>query len=66
MTAREIFALLGKLYEDKPDDFRLSIGHMEMPAPNDPVSIYNMPEFHGRMSITMSEVREWAKGGEDA
>ena len=64
MTAQEIFELLALKYADKPDDFRLSIGHMAAPNPDDPITIFNLPEFQAHMSITMAEVRAWAKGAE--
>lgn len=62
MTAQEAFQLVANRYADKPDDFTLSLGHFEKPYPNQPVEIYNLPEFYGYMAIKMSEVRAWAKG----
>ena len=57
----EVFQLIANRYASKPDEFVLSIGHSERPFPDSPVGIYNLPEIQGYMSITLGQVREWAK-----
>lgn len=61
MTASELFALVAASYHDKPDDYMLSLGHHELPDAARPLGMWNLPEFCAFVSITMREVREWAK-----
>ena len=57
ITAADIFSLLAERYKGKPDDFKLSIGHYETPLPEQSLTIFNLPEFAGYISLTMREVR---------
>lgn len=60
MSAEELFALIAAQYSDKPDDYKLSIGHHELMDSTRPLGPWNLPEFSAFVSITMREVREWA------
>lgn len=64
MTGQEVFRLIADRYGSATDDFTLSVGHHAKPYPEEPTTIYNLPEFCGFMSLTMREVRAWAEGKE--
>lgn len=62
MTAQEFCRLaVDVFYADKPDDYRLSLGHWDTPEP-DPakMTIYTMPKFEADMSVTVGEMRRMA------
>jgi hypothetical protein len=60
VSGKQLFGLLARAYAEKPNDFKLSIGHFEQPYPGK-VTMFNMPEFHAKCSITMADVRQWEK-----
>lgn len=60
ITAQDIFRMLAERYKERPDDFSLLIGHVALPFPELPVSIINLPEIQGFMSLEMRYVRKWA------
>lgn len=60
MTAIEIMQLVANQYGDKPDDFRLHIGHHQLPSPAAPLGFFNLPECAAYLALTLGEVREMA------
>jgi len=61
VTTLDVFALLSERYKDRPDDFRLSIGHVCIPFPERPVSVVNLPELQAYMSLEMRDIRRFAR-----
>lgn len=61
MSVNELLSVLIRHYHDKPDDFVLSIGHHAKPYPEQPTTMFNLPEFCAYCSITMGQVRDWAR-----
>ena len=61
MTGQELFQVIERWYADKPDDFVISVGHVDRPYPSEPICILNQPEVHATISMTMRQVREWAQ-----
>lgn len=62
MTAQQFCRLaVDVFYADKPDDYRLSLGHWDTPEP-DPMkmTIYTLPRFEADMSVTVGELRRMA------
>lgn len=62
MTARDFCKLaVDVFYADKPDDYRLSLGHWHEPE-TDPekVTIYTLPRFEADLAVTVGELRRMA------
>jgi hypothetical protein len=62
MTAAEFCrTMVNAFYRDKPDDYRLSIGHWDTPEP-DPqkMTIYTLPDFCADTSVTVGDLRRMA------
>lgn len=66
MTAQEFCRLaMSFFYGDKPDDYRLSLGHWNTPEPDpEKMTIHTMPRFEADMSLTVGELRRMAGSAE--
>ena len=63
LTITDILQMLVTRYQDRPDDFAISIGHHQLQDPELPLSIRNLPEFCGYLKLTMGEIREMVTKG---
>lgn len=61
MDALELLHVIAAEYQDRPDEFVLSVGHWQRLYPSDDLSMENLPEFNARLSITVGQVREWCR-----
>ena len=62
MRLKTFLDLLVSYCSDRADDFTVTIGHQVQPFPDQPITIYNLPEIQGDVSITVGTIRRWAEG----
>jgi hypothetical protein len=61
MTAREFCRLAASLYEGRPDEYQVSLGHWMTPESDpDKMTPHSLPRFYADMRLSVGDLRKMA------